>query len=226
MKAIQEAIVVEGRDDEAAIKRAVQAEVIITSGFGLNKAALARIQAAYDLKGLIIFTDPDFAGESIRKRLGSKFPHAKHAYLPKHAACKDGDIGVEYADPASILEALEKCRCSFGEASRHFTMEDLYAYDLTGCEQAGVRREKLGELLGIGFANAKAFLSRLNAFGVTQEEFTHALGQMEEERGQTDKAPEQIAKMAEQANQTPEQTAKPIGQTSQGQGRQEVRRIL
>lgn len=180
MKSIQEVIVVEGRDDEAAIKRAVKAEVMITSGFGISKATLDRLRAAYEKQGLIIFTDPDFAGDSIRKRLGAHFPNAKHAHLPKRSACKDGDIGVEYADPSSILEALETCRCNFRQSAGLFTSDDLFLHGLSGCGQAAVRRDQLGNLLGIGCANAKTFLGRLNAFGISREEFERALRQMEE----------------------------------------------
>lgn len=38
-----------------------------------------------------------------------------------------------------------------------------------------VKREKLGEILGIGYANAKQFLNRLNNFGITREEFLKAM---------------------------------------------------
>ena len=54
---IKEIIVVEGRDDEAAIKRAIEAETIATHGFGIKAETFKRIEKAYAEKGIIIFTD-------------------------------------------------------------------------------------------------------------------------------------------------------------------------
>ena len=64
---IKEVIVVEGRDDEAAVKKAVDAEIITTHGYGISQKTYRRIEEAYERCGIIIFTDPDFAGENIRK---------------------------------------------------------------------------------------------------------------------------------------------------------------
>ena len=62
---VKEIIVVEGRDDTAAIKRAVDANTIETHGFGIRKETWDLIEKAYNEKGIIIFTDPDFAGNEI-----------------------------------------------------------------------------------------------------------------------------------------------------------------
>lgn len=69
---IKEAIVVEGRDDTAALKKAVDAFIIETHGFGISRNTWDLLAKAYEEKGLIIMTDPDFAGEEIRKKISSK----------------------------------------------------------------------------------------------------------------------------------------------------------
>ena len=60
------------------------------------------IKAAQKRRGVIIFTDPDFAGEKIRKKIAQEVPGCKHAFLPREEAKKDGDIGIENASPESI----------------------------------------------------------------------------------------------------------------------------
>lgn len=55
---IKEIIVVEGRDDVTAVKRALDAELITTGGFGFPKGVMDRIKAAQKRRGVIIFTDP------------------------------------------------------------------------------------------------------------------------------------------------------------------------
>lgn len=172
---IKEVIVVEGRDDASAVKRAVDAEIIITHGFGITKETLKRIETAQKRKGVIIFTDPDFAGERIRKTISSKIKGCKHAFLPRDEATKDDDIGIENASPESIRAALSKVRSLVDEKRQEFKNIDLTLNDLSGSENASRRRDKLGKILGIGYGNSKQFLSRLNNYGITREEFEEAL---------------------------------------------------
>lgn len=172
---IKEIIVVEGRDDTNAIKKSVDAITIETHGYGITKATWELIEKAYEEKGIIVFTDPDHAGEQIRRRIMEKFPDAKEAFLDRRAAKKDGDIGIENASPESIRKALEKARCSMEEKTDGFTMDDMMAAGLVGQADSSVRRQALGKRLGIGYGNGKIFLQRLNKFGISREEFEKAL---------------------------------------------------
>jgi len=171
---ISEVIVVEGRDDEAAVKQACEAEIITTHGFGISRETFERIERAYRNRGIIILTDPDFAGEKIRKRLSERFPDAKHAHISREEASKDGDVGVENASPQNIRDALAKVRTIMQEDRLEFTRDDMLNYGLTGDWGAAERRQELGRLLGIGYGNAKVFLARLNHYGVTRKEFLQA----------------------------------------------------
>lgn len=180
MEEIKEIIVVEGKNDYHAVKRAFpQAEVIITSGFGLNDEIIERIKLAQQKRGVIIFTDPDHMGEIIRKKIQGKVPGVKHCYIPKKAAIQNGDIGIENADPQDIRDALNKVRTINKDNSIIFSIDDLIKNRLSQSPDAKGRREKLGEILGIGYGNSKTFLKRLNSFGITREEFEQALKKME-----------------------------------------------
>lgn len=173
---IREIIVVEGRDDESAIKQAVDAQVIKTHGFGIARKTWELIEKAYEDRGIIIFTDPDFAGEKIRRRLKEKFPAAKEAFLAREDAAKAGDIGIENARPEAIVEALEKARCTKLEAAEAlFTKQDMMADGLSGSSGAFQRREAVGRILGIGGGNTLTFLNKLNNFGITKEDYYEAL---------------------------------------------------
>ena len=178
MKRIEEIIIVEGRDDTAAIRRSVDAATIETHGYGIRSSTWEVIDKAYESKGIIIFTDPDTAGEQIRKRLTERYPEAKHAFLDRGLAEKDGDIGIENASPESIIEALEKARASAfasGAAEGEFTSADMFRWGLSGSPGAAERRSILAGKLGVGMAGSKTFLRRLNYFGITREEIEEAL---------------------------------------------------
>lgn len=175
---IREVIVVEGKDDEAAVKKAVDAEVIITSGLGIEEKTIERICHAQQRTGVIIFTDPDFPGEKIRKMISEKVPGCKHAYLPRKYSKKGSDIGIENATPEHIRKALSKVQTE--KSGRGiFTMEHLIDARLIMGDSARRRREKMGDILGIGYGNGKQFLKRLNHYQITMEEFQRALEMIE-----------------------------------------------
>ena len=176
---IKEVLVVEGKMDVVAIRKAVEADCIITEGFNLKPKTLANIEQAYRKRGIIILTDPDAAGERIRRFLAKRFPHARHAFVPKDEATANDDIGIEQAKPPAIRSALEKVRTMDWEPKNTFTSADLIGNGLSGTPEASSRRARLGEVLGVGFANAKTFLLRLNHYGVTREEFKKALAALE-----------------------------------------------
>ena len=178
---LKEVIIVEGKQDIAAVKKAVEAEVICTNGFALSQHSLKKIEQAYKKRGIIILTDPDSAGEKIRKKLAQKFPEAKHAFVPQAEASANNDIGIEQASIQAIRSALAKVRTVCWGPEFIFSWEDIVAAGLTGVSGAAEKRGKLGEVLGIGYANAKSFLYRLNHYGVTRRDFAEAL--LELERG-------------------------------------------
>jgi ribonuclease M5 len=177
---IKEVIVVEGKDDITAVKAALECEVIATNGFGYKKELVETLKSLGERRGIIILTDPDYAGERIRKDLSSKIKNCKHAFLPQGKALKKGDIGVENASSEDIIEAIKKAHPHKVERANQFSKEDLIDFGLTGGEDSRNRREKLGEILGIGYVNGKQLLNRLNNFGITREEFLEAVEGIDE----------------------------------------------
>ena len=167
--------------DVLAVGRAVEADCIITDGFRLSPRTVASIGDAYKRRGILILTDPDPAGERIRRFLSKKFPEAKHAFVPKEEATENDDIGVEQASPEAIRTALEKVRTLDWNPVDRISAADLIAAGLSGGDGASERRARLGARLGVGFANAKTFLKRLNHYGVTREEFESGLQELDEE---------------------------------------------
>ena len=178
---ISEIIVVEGRDDTQAVKRAVDCETIETHGFGIRASVWQSLDRAYKTKGIIVFTDPDHAGDTIRRKIKERYPDCKEAFLPRAKADKDGDIGIENAAPEDIREALSKVRPRPGESAGgkveadQITWEMIVSAGLTGAPESRARREALAEELGISYGNAKAMLSHMNAFGITAGEFNEAV---------------------------------------------------
>ncbi len=171
---LKEVIVVEGRHDTNAIKRALDADTIETGGSRLSKATLRQISLAHERRGVIILTDPDYAGERIRKIISQEIPGVKHAFIDRDEGNRNGDIGVENASPEAILRALSRLHTSHINPEPLIAWEDLIDLGLVGGKEASTLREICGQLLGIGFCNAKQFYQRLTLFQIRKEDFINA----------------------------------------------------
>ncbi|HJV47524.1 MAG TPA: ribonuclease M5 [Bacillota bacterium] len=173
---IQEVIVVEGKSDTIAIKRAVQADTIETGGSAIPDFVLKKIKKAQERRGVIIFTDPDYPGERIRKIVSQAVPGCKHAFITKEQGQGKRNLGVEYASDDVIRKALEEVKTETrGLYEETISFEDLIEAGLVGGSGSSEKRRLLGEILGIGYANAKQIHKRLNMFQISKREFTSAL---------------------------------------------------
>lgn len=175
---IREIVVVEGLHDKQAVMRVADADVWVLGGDRIATRLVAELRRAAKHRGVIILTDPDGPGERIRRRLENALPNCKHAFVPKSQAIANGAVGVEHAADDTLRAALEGARptvptddprCSL------FTLGDLINAGLVSTPTAAQRRAAIGEILGIGYGNAKAFLHKMNALGVKRQEWEHAI---------------------------------------------------
>jgi len=177
---IKELIVVEGKNDAQAITRALgKVDVIWTEGYGLTEEKLVYIEAMAQRQGVIVLTDPDSAGEKIREKIRQRVPQVKHVYLSCKEARKLKDIGVENAAPEVIRKAFAHIQQDNFPDEPRFSQEDIVKAGLVGTSGSAGKRRVVGQKLGLGDANAKQFLYRLNRFGILAEQFWQAVEEIE-----------------------------------------------
>jgi ribonuclease M5 len=182
---IKEVIVVEGKDDTAKIKQAVDADTIETNGSAINHKIITQIKHAKAVRGVIVFTDPDYPGQRIRSIIDEQVPGCKHAFLTKDDARDkyDRGIGIEHASKEAIQKALEAVY-EVGDTYRSdIEKEDLMRYGLIGGTYAREKREALTTHLNIGYANGKQLLKRLTMFHITKSDLKTAMKEIEKENG-------------------------------------------
>lgn len=180
---IKEVIVVEGKSDTIAIHRAVKADTIETGGSAISQQVIARIRRAQQMRGVIVFTDPDFQGERIRKIISQAVPGCKHAFIKREEGRGKRNLGVEYATPEVIRKSLAAVRTEANAPEEQIAMDDLIDAGLVGGKGASESRMLLGERLGIGYANARQLHKRLQMLQITREEFAQALQWVEAQKG-------------------------------------------
>lgn len=180
---IKEVIVVEGKKDTAAVRRAVNADTVETGGSAVESDVLRQIRLAQRRRGVIVLTDPDYEGERIRRIVCDAVSGCKQAFIPLSEANKNGKAGVEYAAPETIRAALKSARAETLDSAPHdlIAWRDIIENGLTAHPDARKRRERLGRALGIGYANARGLYNRLRTFRITREEFNEALAALTEE---------------------------------------------
>lgn len=188
---IEEIIVVEGKDDTRRLQEVLDVDTIETIGSAINDEILDQISHAQETRGVIVFTDPDFSGEKIRKTIMEVVPDAKHAFLSRGQAAPSrskGSLGVEHASDEAILEALRKVVTPTSAleamAEPEIPRQTLMEYGLIAGTGAKIRREKLGDLLRIGYTNSKQLEKRLKMFRITEAELATAMEQVTQELGE------------------------------------------
>ncbi|TFB21047.1 ribonuclease M5 [Filobacillus milosensis] len=180
---IKEVIVVEGRDDTAKIKLAVDADTIETNGSAINTQIYNQIRHAKDKRGVIVFTDPDYPGERLRRLIDQYVPGCKHAFLPKKKALGKRGVGIEHASVEDIREALSQVY-EINHPEEHEQVDwqpYLLKYGLIGGSKAKERRKQLGERLNIGYANGKQLAKRLHMFQIDVQTFEQTMQSVLEE---------------------------------------------
>lgn len=178
---IRQAIVVEGKYDQNALRQLVDTAIFTTNGFtGMKDPALLRLlRQAAETTGLIILTDSDGAGFLIRNTLKSALPAegVLHAYIPdipgkerrKRQPGKEGKLGVEGMTPRVLEQVLRRAGATVLDEtapereSPALTKADLFAAGLTGGKDSAQRRLDLLRRLELPeHMSANALLAVLN----------------------------------------------------------------
>lgn len=189
---IQEAILVEGRYDVNTLRQLVDTVVLETGGFRIfkDRERLKMIRKIAAKRGILILTDSDGAGLTIRNFLRGALPkeQVKHAYVPeimgkerrKKQESKEGLLGVEGMSQDILERALvragatilgqENAKKDVFSHTEQITKVDLYELGLSGQPGSDQRRKALLKALDLPqYLSANALLDFLNAISSRTE---------------------------------------------------------
>ena len=165
-------IVVEGYHDESKIKAVYpELDVVVTNGSEISKETLNLIKELSKNNEIVIFTDPDYPGERIRKKILELVPNAKQLFLRKKDCISNNNkkVGIEHASKELIKEALDSILV-VNKNENNLTTNDLFDLGLIGSSNSAIIREKLADYLNLGKPNGKTILKRLNILGLNKNE--------------------------------------------------------
>ncbi len=175
MRKIRETIVVEGKHDTENLRKYYDCATIETGGTSLPDEVVSRIREAAGRTGVIVFTDPDAPGNMIRNKVNAAVPGCLNAFVNKKDARTDKKVGVEHAGMDALDEALSHLVTYSASGEESISAADMAELGLSGTPDAAENRQRLGERLHIGNANAKTFRRRLNHLGISKEEIRKAM---------------------------------------------------
>lgn len=170
-KSIKEVLIVEGKSDTRKLKSLFICDTIETNGLALDDHTMELIRLAAQNRGVIIFTDPDWAGKKIRDQILREIPQCKQAFVPREKAIAKGKLGVAEADSQAIYDALENA-VHFETTRSSITWEQFLECDIIGHKD---RRLKVYDYFHLGYGNVKTLFKRLNMVGVTAAQLKKAL---------------------------------------------------
>ena len=104
-------------------------------------------------------------------------PNCKHAYLQKvDAIAKNGSgVGVEHASDEAIKAALGNLVTPKEAVIEEIETQFLFDFGLIGHPNSAKIRQKLSDVLGIGYVNGKQLQKRLMMFGITKQQVVDVL---------------------------------------------------
>ncbi len=170
--------VVEGRNDASRLKQIYpDITIITTNGSAINPDSVEVLKELDHTHDIVLFLDPDHAGERIRRLLGKSLTHVYHAFLAQEVAhSKNGKkIGVEHASTEDIMLALKDMQNVHFDSTSDVTHSFLHDMKLTGNLDSKKLRANLSSVLKIGHVNGKTLYQRLKLFNISKERIVEVL---------------------------------------------------
>ena len=154
-------IVVEGTGDSSYLSSFIDALFIETNGYDIKEEDVDFLQHSH--KKIIILTDSDEAGESIRRQLSKKLPDAINIRVNSNMCNKNGKHGVAECKQEEILNVLNEHFINENKSTIKMSLNDLIS--LTKGQKE--IKKWISNFHHLGTTNNKEMLKRMNAIGLS-----------------------------------------------------------
>ena len=161
-KIIDGIIVVEGTSDSSYLSSFIDALFIETNGYDIKSGDLDFLVNCH--KKIIILTDSDEAGDTIRDRLIKKLPDSVNIKVNSNKCNKNGKHGVAECEKQEILNVLNEHFIETKNNQNVLVLKDLIS--LTNGQNE--IKKSISNFYHLGTTKNKEMLRRLNALGITK----------------------------------------------------------
>ena len=190
-------VVVEGKYDKIRLSNIIDAQIVVTDGFGIFKKEEKRIllRRLASASPLIVLTDSDGGGTVIRSHLSGMLPKDKiiPLYIPqiqgkekrKDKPSAAGTLGVEGMEDSLLYDLFLPYAKTDGDplaraAENPLSKVDFYEDGLTGGANSAAKRDELAARVGLPKGmSANALLEALKIL-ISYGEYCRLVGRKEE----------------------------------------------
>ncbi len=164
---VQEIIVVEGKTDVSFLSQFLNATFLTTNGLNVDDNLLQQIGSFLPHPGVILLTDPDGPGKLIRQQILGFYPDIKNAYISASKSRVGRKVGVAQSTQEEVVTALANIVSFDTIPIRPISIVELTEIGYVGTNYASQLRTAYTEAHRLGHSNAKLFLKKINALGIT-----------------------------------------------------------
>lgn len=162
--------VVEGKTDKDKLLSLFDTEIITTNGSALELEIINLINQSATNKKIILFLDPDYAGEKIRKQINDHLinkTNVYHCFVNKEdMEPKAKKIGIAEATNEAIYRAIENVICFKKDIKESMSWNDFLSFGIDNKQ----KRIFICNLLKISYCNNKQLFKRINMMSITADE--------------------------------------------------------
>lgn len=177
--------VVEGKNDQFRLEKCLNHPLVITTnGSAIDQDKMELLKKLDETHDIVLFLDPDHAGERIRRLVAKSLKNVYHAFVEKENAQSKNfkKVGVEHADCETIHKSLAHIQIVRYDIKSDVTHSFLHEVGLTGSPVSKKLREFVCRELGIGFTNGKTLYHRLRMFGIDRKRILEVIYESSSEK--------------------------------------------
>ena len=164
-------LIVEGKDDVSYLSLFVNALFFTTNGYDVSQEKIAFLKEASKVNKLIIFTDPDDAGEKIRNVLKTQLLGAFEAQCEKIVRKNQKKFGVAEMEKVAIEDALKDFVTTTETKTNNYHLSTLISLSNNPTQT----REKLINKYRLIDGNNKSLENQLNILKIKPQEIEELL---------------------------------------------------
>lgn len=167
-------IIVEGISDVAFLSSFVKAEFMTTGGYTIPKKEIEFAKRVGESKKVIVLTDSDEAGITIRNRINELIPNTYNVLLDINKCNKNGKHGVAESTKEEVIKCLSEYELKTDIEYGKISANDLYKLGIIG-PGSKEKREIVTTSLRLGICDGKKLVRRINFLNIKLDEIIEVL---------------------------------------------------
>lgn len=165
-------LIVEGYADKAFLSSFLDCEVVVLEGFAIPRGTILYIKELSKTLTPILLTDPDEAGQIIRKRVCELINNVNNVIIEFKNRKNYKKHGVAECDKETILKYLKPHLTTTKPEEGNITLQDIY--ELENVFGVNVKRD-ISTAFNLGETNTKTMIKRINYLNIKKEEIIRVL---------------------------------------------------